>query len=165
MPSDSTNWNLPKVGVEYQIVRGRVPFSLTAGIALELPLGYSHKMEWELEVMAARAFGKLQVHVSVSSTLQAEKRSFEFNLASVYPIHRIWFPTLEITSKQVQGTHAFYVTPGWYRHLKHGLEFGIAEPLGIGGISSPFGIISKLNWEIGGNRQHEWQTSKLVRSR
>jgi len=112
-------------------------------------------MEWEPTVMAARAFGKLQVHVSVSSTIQAEHRSFEFNLASVYPVHRIWFPTLEFTGKQVQGTHAFYVTPGWYRHLKHRFEFGIGEPICIGGISPSFGIVSKLNWEIGGNREHE----------
>jgi hypothetical protein len=155
MLSHATSWNLPKLGFEYQIIRGREPFSLAAGIALEPPFGSIRKTEWEPTVMAARALGRLQVHVSVSSTIQAEHRSFEFDVASVYPVHRIWFPTLEFTGKQVRGIQGFYLTPGWYRHFKHRLEFGIGDPLAIGGRSPRFGIVTKLNWEIGGNRGHE----------
>jgi len=35
------------------------------------------------------------------------------------------------------------------------LEFGVGVPLGIGGSSSALGIVTKMNWEIGGDAQRE----------
>jgi hypothetical protein len=151
IPASSPNRSMPEVGVHYQIIHGQVPFSLTAGIDVELPLGSSREIEWEPSIIAARAFGKLQVHVGLSTNLQAAKPSFESNLASVYSVDRRWFPTLELTSKQVHGNDALYLTPGLYRHFQHRLEFGVGVPLGIGGTSSALGIVTKMNWEIGGD--------------
>jgi hypothetical protein len=74
----------------------------------------------------------------------------------VYSIDQRWFPTLELTAKQVRGNYAFYVTPGLYRHFKHRLEVGVGAPLGIGVPSTSVGIVTKINWEVGGgNRQPE----------
>jgi hypothetical protein len=156
IPANSPNWSMPTVGVKYQIIHGQVPFSLTAGVDVELPLGPSRGIEWEPSIIAARAFGKMQVHASVSANIQAAKPSLESNLASVYSIDQRWFPTLELTAKQVLGIYAFYVTPGLYRHFKHRLEVGVGAPLGIRGSSPSVGIVTKINWEIGGgNRQPE----------
>jgi len=155
IPVSSPNWNMPKVGVQYQIIHGQVPFSLTAGVDVELPLGSSREIEWEPSIIAARTFGKLQVHVGLSTNLQAAKPSFESNVASVYSVDRRWFPTLELTAKQVHGNDALYLTPGLYRHFQHRLEFGVGVPLGIGGSSSALGIVTKMNWEIGGDGQRE----------
>jgi hypothetical protein len=141
--------------VQYQIIPGRAPFSLRAGVALELPHGSSREIEWEPSILAARAFGKFQVHVGLSTNFQAAKPSFESNLASVYSIDRRWFPTLELTAKQAYGNDAWYLTPGLYRHFQHRLEFGIGVPFGIAGTSSVLGIVTKMNWEIGGAGQRE----------
>jgi hypothetical protein len=156
IPAPPPNWSMPTLGVQYQIIHGQVPFSLTAGVDVELPLGSSRGIEWEPSIIAARAFGKMQVHASVSANIQAAKPSFESNLASVYSIDQRWFPTLELTAKQVRGNYAFYVTPGFYRHFKHRLEVGVGAPLGIGVPSTSVGIVTKINWEVGGgNRQPE----------
>ena len=153
--ASSPNWSMPKVGLQYQIIHGQVPFSLTAGIGVELPLGSSREIEWEPSIIAARAFGKLQVHVGLSTDFQAARPSFESNLASVYSVDRRWFPTLELTAKQVHGNVALYLTPGLYRHVQHRLEFGVGVPLGIAGAASALGIVTKVNWEIGGGGQRD----------
>ena len=83
IPASSPTWSTPKVGVQYQIIHGQVPFSLTAGIHTELS---SREIEWEPSIIAARAVGKMQLHASVSANIRAAKPSFESTLASVFSI-------------------------------------------------------------------------------
>jgi hypothetical protein len=79
------------------------------------------------------------------------KPSFQYNVASVYPVRYCWFPTLEFNGRRLEGKDAFYLTPGLYRQLSHRLEIGI--PIGLGGVASRVGLVAKINWELGGDSE------------
>ena len=143
-------WSSASVGLLYQITRSDRPFAFSAGMAFGVPVRPGGKLSYEPSILAARAFRKLQIHISVASDVEERKASFEYNLACIYPIERRWFPTFEFNGRRLDSKNSFYLTPGLYRHFRHHLEMGIGVPLGVGGVSGPLGVIAKMNWEAGG---------------
>jgi hypothetical protein len=144
-------WSSATLGLQYQIVR-KSTYALTAGMSVGFPVNQRGERGWEPTVLAARAFGKLQVQGSVVAEVERESRSFAYNVASVYPLRRPWFPTLEWNARRILGRNAFYLTPGLYRHFSRGFEIGAGVPLGIGGTASPLGVVAKITWEFDRDR-------------
>jgi hypothetical protein len=142
------------IGVGYQLIRSDAPFALSVGFAFGIPVEATQEVEYEPTILIARGFGKLQVHASVLANLENEKPSFQYNVASVYSIRNRWFPTFEFNGS-LHGVGALYVTPGLYRRFKSRLEVGIGTPLGVAGQAGAAGIVGKVTWEIGGQRESE----------
>lgn len=146
-----TYWSTTSVGLQYQILRSDSPFALSAGMAFGVPVKSNSRMEYEPSILAAKTFRKLQVHASFAADIEQWKPSLQYNLASVYPVRRNWFPTLEFNGRRLERRNAFYVTPGIYRHFAHRLEAGVGVPAGFAGIAARIGIVGKINWEFGGD--------------
>jgi hypothetical protein len=144
------SWSTTSFGLQYQIFRSDSPFALSAGMALGVPVKSNSRLEYEPTILAAKTFRKLQVHASFVADVEQWKPSLQYNLASVYPVRRNWFPTLEFNGRRLDGRNAFYLTPGLYRHFAHRLEVGIGVPAGLAGIAARVGIVAKVNWELGG---------------
>ena len=143
------------LGVQYQLIRRDAPIALALGMAFGVPLRSGGEVEYEPMLLAAKSFRKLQVHGSIGADLEESKASLQYNLGSVYPIHRAWFPTLEFNVRRHQGQDMYYLTPGIYRRLLPRLEFGIGVPMGLSGTVGRAGIVGKLTWEIGGEHEPE----------
>jgi hypothetical protein len=150
-----SRWSTASLGVEYQIIRSNQPFALSAGIAIGVPVRSNGELEYEPTLLMAKGFRKLQIHASFVADIEEEKPSFQYNLASVYPVQRRWFPTFEFNGRSLHGNAAFYLTPGLYRHLEHGLEVGVGVPLGVGGMAGRAGVVGKVTWELGGKQEPE----------
>jgi len=148
----ASRWSTASLGFRYQIIRGDFPFALSAGMAFGVPLRSGGEVEYQPMILAAKSFRRAQVHASLVADIEEEKPSFQYNLASVYPMQRHWFPTLEFNGRHLHGHGAFYLTPGLYRRIEHRLEFGFGVPLGLGGAAGAVGIVGKVSWEIGGER-------------
>ena len=144
-------WSSTTAGIQYQFFHDRA-FALTAGMGVGFPVSSKGELSWEPTVLAAKSFGKLQLQGSVVAELEKESRSLAYNVASVYPVRRRWFPTLEWNARRVLARNAFYLTPGLYRHFDHGFEVGVGAPLGIGGTASSVGVVGKITWEIDRDR-------------
>lgn len=143
------------LGIQYQIIRSESPFSLSAGLAFGVPVKPNGEVEYQPTILAAKTFRRMQIHASFVADIEREKPSFQYNLASVYPIRRHWFPTLEFNGRSLRGTGAFYLTPGLCRRFEHRFELGVGVPLGLGGSAGTVGIVGKMSWEIGGERDSE----------
>jgi hypothetical protein len=148
-----SRWSTVSLGVEYQFIRSDYPFALSAGMAFGIPVRSNGEVEYEPTILIAKSFRKLQIHASIVADIEEEKPSFQYNVASVYPVRRHWFPTFEFNGRSLHGKPASYLTPGLYRHLGHRLEFGAGVPLGVGGTAGRAGIVGKLTWEIGGDHE------------
>jgi hypothetical protein len=144
-------WSSATVGIQYQFFHDRA-LALTAGMDVGFPVNSKGELGWEPTVLAAKSFGKLQLQGSVVAEIEKESRSLAYNVASVYPIRKRWFPTLEWNARRILARNAFYVTPGLYRHFDHGFEIGVGAPLGIGGTASSVGVVGKITWEIDRDR-------------
>ncbi|MGA3162289.1 MAG: hypothetical protein ABSC77_13865 [Terracidiphilus sp.] len=145
------SWSTLNASLLYQFIRGNHPFALSGAIGVNLPLTSRGSVSYEPEVMAAKGFGKLQIHASFIPELSDDEKSFEYNVASLRPVAHHLIPTLEFNGRRNSGVNSFYVTPGIYKHLPHRLEMGVGVPAGIGSASSPVGVVFKMTWEIGGD--------------
>ncbi len=95
---DSSKWNTVNLGVLYQIVESNSPFALSASIAFGIPIKSGAQVDYQPTILVAKTLHRLQLHASVESV--RDKSSFQYNLGSVYPIHRFWFPTLEFNGQE-----------------------------------------------------------------
>jgi len=148
----SSRWSTAHQKDKYQIIRSDSPFALSVGMAFGVPVKSGAEVEYQPMILAAKTFRRAQVHASFIADIEQEKPSFQYNLASVYPIRRRWFPTLEFNGRHLRGRGASYLTPGLYRRFENRFEFGIGLPLGVAGAAGAAGIVGKVSWEIGGDR-------------
>ena len=144
------SWSTMNAGVLYQFIRSSHPFALSAGIGVNLPVTFRGNASLEPELLAAKEFGKLQIHTSIIPELSNEEKSLAYNAATVRPLGQSIRPTLEFSGRRNGGVNSFYVTPGMYEHLADRLEIGVGVPFGTGGKSSSVGLVVKMTWEIGG---------------
>lgn len=141
-------WSTVSVGTEYQLVRSSHPFALTAGLGVNLPINSRGEFAWEPELLAAKQLGRVQLHASFLAELANDSHEYEYNIASVINLHTTWFPTLEFNGRRTDsGANLFYLTSGIYRHFHHRMEAGAAVSAG-----SHLGIVGKITWEIGGDK-------------
>jgi hypothetical protein len=145
------SWSTLNTSLLYQFIRSNRPFALSGAMGVNLPLTSRGSVSYEPEVMAAKGFGKLQIHTSFIPELSDDDKSFEYNVAALRPFAHHLIPTLEFNGRRNSGVNSFYMTPGIYKHLPHRLEMGMAMPAGIGRASSPVGVVFKMTWEIGGD--------------
>jgi hypothetical protein len=145
------SWSTLNASLLYQFIRSNHPFALSAAMGVNLPLTARGSTSYEPEVMAAKGFGKLQIHTSFIPELGGDDKSLEYNVASLRPFAHHLIPTLEFNGRRNSGVNSFYVTPGIYKHLPHRLEIGAAVPAGLRRFSSPVGVVVKMTWEIGGD--------------
>jgi hypothetical protein len=141
------SWSTVNIGAEYQFVRSSRPMALTAGLAADLPAASRGKFAWEPEILVAKQLSATQLHAGFVADLSSDTREYDYSLASVTNLHSRWFPTLEFNGHHGESGNTFYLTPGIYRHLQHRMEAGFAASAG-----SYFGIVGKVTWEIGGDR-------------
>jgi hypothetical protein len=150
-----SHWRTVSLGGEYQIIRSDRPFAVSVGMAFGIPVRSNGEVEYEPTILLAKSFHRLQFHATFAADIEEEKPSFQYNLASVYPVKTHWFPTLEFNGRSLHGNGAFYVTPGVYRNLSHRVELGAGVPIGVGGRAGSMGIVGKVIWELGGNHEPE----------
>ena len=146
------SWSTADISILYQFIRGNHPFALSGAMGVEAPLTGRGDLSYEPELLIAKAFGRLQIHTSFIPELVGDETSLEYNVAADRAIPHHWIPTLEFNGRRDAGVNSFYVTPGIYKHLPHRFEAGIGAPLGAGQHSNPIGIIFKVTWEIGGDK-------------
>jgi hypothetical protein len=145
------SWSSTNLNVIYQFIRSNHPFALSAGMGIDLPVTRRGETGFEPEVLAAKAFGKLQVHASLVPEFSEEERSLAYNLAALRPAAGNFIPTLEFNGRRTGGLNSYYVTPGIYKHLPHRFEAGVGVPIGAGRFSSPVGVVVKMTLEFGGD--------------
>ena len=124
-------------------------------MAFGVPLTAGGELEYQPAILIAKTFHRARVHASFTADIEAEKPSFQYDLASVYSIRQRWFPTIEFNGRSIRGEPAFYLTPGLYRHFHSRAEFGVGVPLGLGGIAGSAGIVGKMSFEIGGTNKSQ----------
>ncbi|MGA3264322.1 MAG: hypothetical protein ABSC47_09790 [Terracidiphilus sp.] len=144
-------WSTMSASLLYQFVRSNHPFALSAAMGVNLPLTSRGATSFEPELLAAKQFGTLQIHVSFIPELNKDDNSLAYNVAAVRPCAHDLRPTLEFSGRRNAGVNSFYVTPGTYKHLPHRLEIGAGVPIGASSHSSPVGIVVKITWEFGGD--------------
>ncbi len=145
------SWSAADISVLYQFIRGNHPFALSGAMGVEAPLTGRGDLSYEPELLIAKAFGRLQIHTSFIPEL-GDDTSLEYNVAADRPLPHHWIPTLEFNGRRDTGVNSFYVTPGIYKHLPHRFEAGIGVPVGAGPHSNPVGVIFKMTWEMGGDK-------------
>jgi hypothetical protein len=145
------SWSAADISVLYQFIRGNHPFALTGAMGVEAPLTGRGDLSYEPELLIAKAFGRLQIHTSFIPDL-GDDTSLEYNVASDRPLPHHWIPTLEFNGRRDAGVNSFYVTPGIYKRLPHRFEAGLGVPIGAGSHSNPIGVIFKMTWEMGGDK-------------
>ena len=145
------SWSAADISILYQFIRGNHPFALSGAMGVDAPLTKRGDLSYEPELLIAKAFGRLQIHTSFIPEL-GDDTSLEYNVAADRPLPHHWIPTLEFNGRRDAGVNSFYVTPGIYKHLPHRFEAGIAVPLGAGPHSNPVGVIFKMTWEMGGDK-------------
>jgi hypothetical protein len=147
-----TTWSTAGLGLEYQVIRGESPFALSVGMTFGVPVKSGREVEYEPTILVSKTFRRAQLHASFVADIEKSDPAFQYNLASVYPVQRRWFPTLEFNGRRLNGKNASYVTPGLYRRLKQRIELGVGSPVGFGNAGRA-GIVGKVNWEIGGDHE------------
>ena len=146
------SWSAADISVLYQFIRGNHPFALSGAMGLEAPLtGRGGDLSYEPELLIAKAFGRLQIHLSFIPDL-GDDTARDYNVAADRPLPHHWIPTLEFNGRRDSTVNSFYVTPGIYKHLPHRFEAGVAVPVGAGPHSNPVGVIFKMTWEMGGDK-------------
>jgi hypothetical protein len=120
------SWSTMSASLLYQSIRSNHPFALSAAAGVNLPLASRGETSFEPELLAAKAFGTLQIHASVIPELSEDERFLAYNVAAVRPFVHNLRPTLEFSGRRNAGVNSFYVTPGIYKHLPHRLEIGTA---------------------------------------
>lgn len=146
------SWSTVNTSVLYQFIRGNHPFAMSGALGMNLPLISRGIASFEPELLVAKGFGKLQIHSSFIPELGVGGTSFEYNVAAVRPFAHHLFPTLEFNGRRNDGANSFYATPGIYKHFPHELEIGIGAPVGANSRSNLIGVILKITWELGGDK-------------
>lgn len=146
------SWSAADISVLYQFIRGNHPFALSGAMGIEAPLTARGDLSYEPELLIAKAFGRLQIHTSVIPEWGGDDTSLEYNVAADRPLPHHWIPTLEFNGRRDASVNSFYVTPGIYKHLPHRFEAGIGVPMGAGPNSNSIGVIFKMTWEMGGDK-------------
>lgn len=145
------SWSTVSTSLLYQFIRSNHPFALSGAFGVNLPATSRGSLSYEPELLAAKGFGKLQVHGSFIPEFGDGETSLAYNVAAVRPVAHHLLPTLEFNGRRNSGINSFYFTPGIYKHFPHRFEAGVAVPAGAGSHSSPVGVVVKMTWEFGGD--------------
>jgi len=148
LPRASSQWGPASAGMQYQICSSSTS-ALSVGFAFGIPSDAESEIEFQPTILAARTFRRAQIHASFGTGLGKERPSFQYNLASVFPVHPGWYPTLEFNGRSIADRNAFYLTPGVYHRIGQRFELGIGTPFGLSGTAGTAGIVAKITFETG----------------
>jgi hypothetical protein len=119
-----------EAGVLYALLPNASPFSLS--VTMDVSLQHGEAPQWEPALIAARQFGRVQLHGAVSTELGEPANTVTGTLAALVDAGRLT-PTLELV---MQGSEEDFVVPGVFIHPRQHVEAGVGVPICIGCRSS-----------------------------
>ena len=149
-------WSTASMGGLYQFLRSSHPFALAGAFSVGVPVSRRGELEYEPEILAAKGFGRSQIHFSGGGDFGDDERGWFANVAWVRPLSKTWFSTFEVSGRRNSGANGVYFVPGIYRHFFPGfakkIELGAGVPAGAGPATSHFGLAAKMTVEFGGDK-------------
>jgi hypothetical protein len=112
-----------EAGVLYALLPSARPFSLSA--SLEASFARGAAPQWEPALIAARGWGRVQLHGTVAGELDGEDQALWGALAGLVDLGRAT-PTLELVRS---AEHEDYVVPGLFVHPRESAEIGAGVPV------------------------------------
>ena len=112
-----------EAGVLYALLPSAQPFALSA--SLEASFARGTAPQWEPALIAARGWGRVQLHGTVAGELNGEDQALWGALAGLVDLGRAT-PTLELVHS---AEHEDYVVPGLFVHPRESAEIGAGVPV------------------------------------
>lgn len=141
-----------EIGLLYNIVNSNKSFALSAAMDIELPAKKEQKgiaepeLEWEPYLVAAKQFGRMQVHAAVAAEITKNETAFNYKLSTVFPFGD-WRATLELNGK-FNNEKIIYLTPGLVWKGLNDFEFGLGFSRTITGNAGERGFIFMITHEF-----------------
>ncbi|HEX8276225.1 MAG TPA: hypothetical protein VF615_26535 [Longimicrobiaceae bacterium] len=136
---DEEPWEL---GVMYALLPGGSPLALS--VSLEASLADGEAAEWEPSLIAAKQWGRVQLHGSVAAGLAEPARSVTGTAAALLDAGRLT-PTLELTWS---ADDEEYAVPGAFFRPREGVELGVGVPVCVSCGSSPRQLRAMVTVEL-----------------
>src|SRR5207253_3236448 len=102
----------------YALLRDQSPVALS--VTMDVSLQHGEAPQWEPALVAARQFGRVQVHGAVSTELGEPADAVTGTLAALVDAGKLT-PTLELV---MQGSDDDFVVPGLFVHPHENVEVG-----------------------------------------
>jgi hypothetical protein len=102
-------------------------------VTMDVSLGHGEAPQWEPALIAARQFGRVQLHGAVSTELSEPARAVTGTLAALVDAGKLT-PTLELV---MQGADDDFVVPGVFIHPHEHVEAGVGVPICLSCGSQP----------------------------
>ena len=112
-----------EAGVLFALLPSARPLALSA--SLEASFAHGTPPQWEPALIAARGWGRVQLHGTVAAELTGEGNEVWGALAGLVDAGRAT-PTLELVRS---ADHEDYVVPGLFVHPSHKAELGVGVPV------------------------------------
>jgi hypothetical protein len=131
----SSRWSIAdfRTNALYVLMPNNKPIAVAAQLevgATDRDAGQTRSFEGAPSLLAARAWGKFQIHTQLAASLSQARPSYIYNLATVYESGR-FTPTLEFNDVTSSANPAFLITPGLYYHFTERIEFGVGTPIRV----------------------------------
>jgi len=110
-------------GVLYALLSSARPFSLS--VSLEASFARGTAPQWEPALVAARGWGRVQLHGTAAGELNGEDQALWGALAGLVDLGRAT-PTLELVHS---AEHDDFVVPGLFVHPRESAEIGAGVPV------------------------------------
>jgi len=114
-----------EAGVLYALVPNQAPVALS--VTMDVSLQHGEAPRWEPALIAARQFGRVQLHGAVSTELGEPADAVTGTLAALFDAGRLT-PTLELV---MQGADDDFLVPGLFIHPHEHVEVGVGAPICI----------------------------------
>jgi hypothetical protein len=120
-----------QAGVLYALIPNQAPVALS--VTMDVSLQHGQAPQWEPALIAARQFGRVQVHGAATTELGDPADAFTGTLAALFDAGPLT-PTLELAMK---GAEDDFVVPGLFVHPHEHVEAGVGVPICLGCGQSP----------------------------
>jgi hypothetical protein len=81
-------WSSANLGLRYQFLRNSSTAAVSAGLLVDFSVNARGELDYEPVVLAAKMFGRLQLHASFSGEIEGPSRNLFFNAGAVHPFQR-----------------------------------------------------------------------------
>lgn len=141
-----------EIGVLYNVIKSNRPFALSMGVEFPLKTASRKIREYDPEtsveaiIIAARQFGKAQIHAKMGSEISAGKSTMNYGVASIFKFGRCK-PTFELNWDNEEA-RTLSVTPGVLWTEPGGLEFGMAFSTKVPNTYASWGVIASFTYEF-----------------
>lgn len=115
----------------YTLMPNNRPFAMSVQIGFgstDRSIGEARSVQTTPSLLAARAFGRFELHGQIAAGLSNGANEYAVNLGSTYAVGK-WTPTLELNDFRSKNSPGLLLTPGLYYHFTKRMEFGIGVPI------------------------------------